>query len=1327
MMKTVRGLLALAALGWVTVLGAANTVPTVAISTVPLYGRSQNIHPNLMLSLSVEFPTTGAAYRGAYNKGTTYLGYFNPLKCYSYDTTNGWFYISGAATADTHECSGKFSGNFMNWAASSAIDEFRMAMTGGDRVVDTPTQTVLQRAVLQSSFFRSGSYFPVKSVDGNNNSSTPGAVTPFSWSKIYVASCGNHIFFSDTDSSSATCSQPGTYGDQTIRVNGKNVVQQRSFRVQVQVCDSQEGASRTDLCFNYNGNYKPVGQMQLNAERMRFAAFGYLNDSTKDTSSPQNERYGGVLRAPMRYIGATAVDSNLNTIANSAPEFDTATGVFKKNPLGASEGVSGVMNYLNQFGRTSVQLPNKAMGDLGGPNDNPTGNYKTYDPVSEMFYESIRYLQFKQGPTPEAVSGLPNTAYSDNFPVYTKWDTDPVLNNCQKNYAFLIGDINTHQDHYIPGNRITGQGDPTRPVSSYDNFDVMDWTNRVGALETNTPPAGNSNPLSSSFTKLGTINHATSNWASYYLAGIAYWAHTYGFRPDMPDARVTTFVIDVNENGNGTVGPTQRQSQFFLAAKYGGFNNDTKNSNADGNPFKTYGDNGEIVTNNKEWEASPAGSNIPSNWFLGGQPEAMITAIKNVFDKISSFAGTLTAVAVSSGRITASTSGKTYVYAPGFDQQWNGRLGAYALSLSSSSSDGSLSVSTSSSPTWEAGALLTAAMQKAGGPANRAVYTLNSATLTGVPFTWASISPNQQTSLSTNPGNGNTDTYGQARLAYLRGDQSNEAASAGSSGLFRARSSVLGDIIGSAPTYVAAPSTSISDSGYATFYSTYSGRTPMVYVGANDGMLHGFNANTGAEVFAYVPNAVFSNLNQLTSLSYSHRLYVDATPTVAEAQINSKWRSVLVGGFGGGAQGVYALDVTDPTGSKGAGFSASSVLWEFTDKDDADMGNVMGNPLVVKLKTGTDSTTKLPIYKWFVMVANGLNSNQDDGYSNANAPAALFLLSLDKPAGTPWQLGTNYYKIVTPAPAGTPPYSTANGLSTPVVVPAPNGSVMHAYAGDLQGNLWKFILSGDSTTWNAKNALPPYGGTPGKPLFSATDKLGRKQPITIPPRVVYAPGGYMVLFGTGKYYEANDTGTPTQNNSFYGIYDDSSNTNYVVKGRDGLNTMTATPTSDGKAYTLTSSSTGLGYTAGRKPGWKLDFPDPTEKQVTTIAASDGIVFFNSLTGSDGCGTTGGSRSYALNALTGAPLSGLLSGYQSSGVLGAPVLIVISVSNTSRDTVGGSVETKTKVVLSSGSNGLTLNPVGTSSGGANSSAAVFPPSAGMRIGWREVRNFNLKTN
>lgn len=1285
-MKIQHHLIAACAMLWCTLLSAAtSTVPTVAISSTPLYGQSQNIHPNLMLTLSVEFPTTGAAYRGAYDKSVDYLGYFNNTKCYAYDATNGYFTISGSADS-SHECSSAFSGNFMNWASASAIDELRLAMTGGDRVVDTRTQTVLQRALLRADFFKSGSYFPLKSINGKNANSAPSKVTPFTYGTLYMASCGNHIYFSDADDSTASCSSLGKYAD--VLDKKGNVSERRGFRVQTQVCDSNEATTRTDLCYSYDGtNYKPVGQMQRNADRVRFAAFGYLNDGTNNTKNAQNERYGGVLRAPMKYLGDNAVNAQLNSITNPAKEWD-AYGVLQPNPLNDTTGNSGVINYLNKFGRTMVT-------DLGKPTDNPVGNYKTYDPLGELFYESIRYLQnHPDGPTPEAVSGI-TTAYADNFPVYTTW-TDPLLNSCQRNYVLTIGDINTHQDHYIPGNSITSQGDPARAVDSWSNFNVVDWTNKVGALETNTPPAGNSTPLDSSFTSLGTKNHPTSNWSTYYMAGVAYWAHTSSFRPTMPDARVTTFGIDVNENGNGTVGSTQRQSQIFLAAKYGGFKEETADGgNKDGNPFKTLGAGGTVVTNNTEWEAAPTGSNIPSNWFLASQPAQMISAIKQVFTQITSSAGTLSGIALSSNRITTNA----FVYTPGFDQQWNGKLTAFAMTRAS---DGTVSIS--SAPSWEAGALLTSRTFS-----TRSIFTLSSNTGAGTAFQWASLGKAQQDALNLNPGTGTSDGRGQQRVDYLRGDRSLESDGLGNGGVFRNRKTVFGDIINSGPAYVAAPASSQTGSGYSAFATKYAARTPMVYVGANDGMVHGFNASTGAEVFAYVPNAVFGNLNQLTSITYNHRAYVDATPTVTEAQVGGNWKSVLTGGFGGGAQGVYALDVTDPVGTvSGTAFGASNVLWEFTDKDDADMGNVMGTPVVAKLLSGYD-TSNTPIYKSYVIVGNGLNSNQADGYANANAPSVLFILSLDKAAGAAWSLNSNYWKVVTPSPSTT---TVANGLSTPAMITQMSGAALALYAGDLQGNLWKFNVSGLPQTWNASGALPAFGGTPGKPMFVATSpKSGVRQPITMQPQVVYAPGGYMVLFGTGKYYEIADTNAATsQGNSFYGIYD-GGGTNYVAD-RSKLNQLTLAYTDSNKSIQYSGSAAAPGYVAPRKPGWVMDFLEPTERQITGAVVSGGLVYFNSIyTATGTCGTSGGSRSYAVNTLTGLPTLSISGNLSTIGLLGAPSIIITTVSVGATDSIGGFSQTTKTQVIGFGTSGAATNQQG--------NTTVTRPG---RTSWREVRNF-----
>lgn len=1250
-----RGVALLAGLA-ATVVSAA---PTVDIARIPLYGRNQNIHPNLLLSLSVEFPTVGAAYRGDYDGSTEYVGYFNPGKCYTYNNTENYFEISGNATA-ARTCSGAFSGNFMNWATSSAIDMLRLALTGGDRVVDETTRTVLQRAVLPDDFFNSGSYFPRRQLSG---SSLIRGVTPFTNSTVYVTSCGNKLFFGSSTSNDASCSNPRNY--QNLNPGSNN--NRRPYLVRVKVCDANESATRTDLCQNYNGNFKPVGEMQRNATRVRFGAFGYLNDSA-------SSRNGGVLRAPLKYVGATSVDANFDLIANTArQEWDPATGVFRANPENAAEGVSGVINYLNQFGRS--------------------GQYKELDPVSELYYESIRYLQGRQ-PTPSAVSGI-TAAFKDGFPAYTTW-TDPVLASCQRNYVLAIADINTHWDRFVPGNTRT-YTDSARAVESFDNFDVMEWTRKVGDLESQT--AGGNPNRDTALANLQTLDTGSGDHGTYYMAGTAYWAATSAFRPNMPNLRVTTFSIDVDEGGDGTVTTAKRRSQLYLAAKYGGFND----RNNDGNPFRTYAADGRtVVTNNSEWEDAP-GSRVPSNWFLAGQPAKMIAAIRNIFNRIVSFGGTISGVAVTSTKVGI---GGAFQYSPGFDAlRWSGRLAAHRITK-----DANDNLTLNDTSTWEAGALLNQQT-----PASRRIFSYRRGTAggNGITFDWTSLSTTQQGWLNRNPDSPTqaADGQGQNRLAYLRGDTTREQRN---NGAFRSRDTLLGDIVNSGPVYVGAPKRISFESAFNTFYTDNLNRTKAVYVGANDGMLHAFHGDTGAELFAYVPNAVMQNLPDLTSPSYTHRAYVDATPVISEAVIGSAWTTVLASGMGGGAQGVFALNVTNP-----AAFGTGNVLWEFTDEDDPDMGNVMGVPQIVKLKTGV--VNGVSQYRWFVMTGNGLNSNLNDGTGrfNANAPAVLFLLSLDKPANQRWTLNTNYYKFVMPASDAT----LANGLGSPAVALNNDGQALTAYAGDLQGNLWKFMLSDGPA---AANVLPTYkDDTTAQPLFTATDGAGRRQPITMQPQVVFARGGYMVLFGTGKYYEASDSRPAAQANSFYGIYDANITPRVRVTGRNRLNAIALT--ADGSSYRFSRTPFALGTGSTQKMGWYFDFPDSSERQVTDALLSNGTVYFNSLlTGTDLCGTGSGSRNYAVNALTGLPVLSNTGYLSPTGMLGAPVIIELRVDKGVRDSVGLIDVTRTVEIWAFGATGGGKQAFVGEGGNAAPGTPGEKPPAG-RFSWREIRNMNFITN
>ena len=163
-------------------------------------------------------------------------------------------------------------------------------------------------------------------------------------------------------------------------------------------------------------------------------------------------------------------------------------------------------------------------------------------------------------------------------------------------------------------------------------------------------------------------------------------------------------------------------------------------------------------------------------------------------------------------------------------------------------------------------------------------------------------------------------------------------------------------------------------------------RAPMIYVGANDGMLHAFNASTGAEKLAYVPTPVYRNLSALSAQSLSgglgqptaHHYHVDGSPTLGDVFYAGAWHTMLAGVLGAGGQGVYALDVTDPSKFKPS--TANSIVrWEFNDADDADMGYAFGQPLLVKTNNG----------RWSVIVGNGYNNTAADGNASATGHAVL--------------------------------------------------------------------------------------------------------------------------------------------------------------------------------------------------------------------------------------------------------------------------------------------------------------------------------------------------
>lgn len=295
---------------------------------------------------------------------------------------------------------------------------------------------------------------------------------------------------------------------------------------------------------------------------------------------------------------------------------------------------------------------------------------------------------------------------------------------------------------------------------------------------------------------------------------------------------------------------------------------------------------------------------------------------------------------------------------------------------------------------------------------------------------------------------------------------------------------------------------SVGANGAITCRPNGHGRRPgLVFVGANDGFLHGFDAACGVERFAYAPHAVLEEMGRSSRKDFKPRYLMDGPLIEGDAYLNGKWANVLVGTTGAGPKAVFALNVTDTRAYDGS-LGAGAVMWELDASEDRDLGHVLQQPEIGVLADGT----------WVVIFGNG--------YDSANGRAKLYVVSLET--------GRVLKRLDTPS---TVSGGQSNGLGGVRLVRDGNQVISAVYAGDLNGNLWKFDLASvDSGDW--KVALD------NKPLFTTADR----RPIVVAPTLVSHPlGGQMVLFGTGKLFEEGDNKPPKQGKlpveGLYGIWD----------------------------------------------------------------------------------------------------------------------------------------------------------------------------------------------
>ena len=400
-------------------------------------------------------------------------------------------------------------------------------------------------------------------------------------------------------------------------------------------------------------------------------------------------------------------------------------------------------------------------------------------------------------------------------------------------------------------------------------------------------------------------------------------------------------------------------------------------------------------------------------------------------------------------------------------------------------------------------------------------------------------------------------------------------------------------------------------------------------MGANDGMLHAFNAETGREMFAYVPNVAFPMLSRLTSPDYGHRYYVDGSPRSNDAYLNGAWKTVLLGALGAGGPGVYALDVTSPSS-----FGAGNVLWEFTHPD---VGYVLGQPTVARLASG----------RWVALIGNGYNS------AGANAdPHVAKLVIVDLATGA--HVKTLSTKVGSAA--------SPNGLAAPVPVDVNGDRITdYVYAGDMQGNLWKFDLRAGNENWGfgfGNNNNP-------RPLFRAVDAAGNPQPITSRPNVGKHPdGGVMVLFGTGKYFETSDNVVVADPKiqTFYGVRDNNSEVSRTDLVEQTI-IYEASATEAGTSFAVRAvSANEVDYAA--KDGWYLDLVSPNsgtegERVVDAPILRFGRVIFTTIIPSNQvCDYGGRSWLMELDMINGARLSYNVFDTNGDGIIDNADFIII---------------------------------------------------------------------
>jgi type IV pilus assembly protein PilY1 len=700
------------------------------------------------------------------------------------------------------------------------------------------------------------------------------------------------------------------------------------------------------------------------------------------------------------------------------------------------------------------------------------------------------------------------------------------------------------------------------------------------------------------------------------------------------------------------------------------------------------------------WHAAVSGH---GDFFYARDTAAVQDGLTSALNNLSQRNASAAAAATSTPNITPSDrmaflSSYTTV-------QWNGEIQAKLIDPNT----GLLS----STVVWSAQALLQSLVGTS--TDSRNIYTFSASTSTKLqPFLYANLDATAQSWFAnkctplTNMSQCSTlDPTTQLPVAndpasminFLRGQSGYEAT------VFRDRAFALGDTVNAAPVFIGKPRQSFVDNVTPSYQqwaasSTVAGRMPMLYVGANDGMLHAFNANTGIEQWAYVPRILMPSMWRLADASYatSHVYYVDGTPSATEVFDGSNWRTILVGGLNSGGRGYYALDITNP--------SAPQALWEFctssTDSataagcsiSDKNIGLSYGNPIITKV--GTD-----PSARWVVLVTSGYN-NVPGGGGGTTGDGGGYLYVLDAIKGT--ILAT----VATTTPPSTTSPSGLGKINVWVDTFSTDNTSNAAYGGDMQGNVWEF----DFNKWPAAPSVKKIAQA------CADTSCTRPQPITTKPELGLINDTYNVLYlGTGRYLGLLDltdpaTQTPASNDAWQqSLYafkispHDSSDTLYGNL-RNAANNLVKQSITIVSSTSRTTSTTGVNWASSN--GWYVDFNPSNDSPGERVSVDPQLVLGTLIIGTNvpggTCSVGGDSWFYQFDYKTGQFVSSSPSS-------------IVGVKLTGAEIAGISI-----FQLQSGSLGSLVIRTDTQATqpGVNTSSAS---SAAKRSGWREVTPHN----